>query len=175
MKKKKIVNLIEKKHQELFSWLAEQEGNYWEKKIKDRWTTGQHIQHLVSSIKAVNHILSFPFFILKMQFGIANREVRSYEEVVKKYQEKLEIYKDQTKIYNQKVVTPSKKKLRQLLTTLEIQNKKLQYKTQKIKDYQLDNLVLPHPLMGKMILREIIMWTAYHTEHHTKDLIKNYS
>ncbi|WP_231962837.1 DinB family protein [Polaribacter sp. KT25b] len=46
----------------------------------------------------------------------------------------------------------------------------MQYKTVHISEKNLDTLVLPHPLMGKMTVREIIMWTAYHTEHHTKTL-----
>jgi hypothetical protein len=28
--------------------------------------------------------------------------------------------------------------------------------------------------MGKMTIREIIMWTAHHTEHHTQTLQKFY-
>lgn len=58
--------------------------------------------------------------------------------------------------------------------SIHIQNKKLQYKTKRLKDKHLDTLIVPHPLMGKMTLREIIMWTAHHTEHHYKILKKDY-
>ena len=61
------------------------------------------------------------------------------------------------------------------LTKMQIQHKKLQYKTRKINDVNLDTLVIPHPLMGKMTVRELIMWAAYHTEHHTTILKKLYS
>ena len=57
---------------------------------------------------------------------------------------------------------------------LQIQNKKLQYKTKRLKDKHLDKLLIPHPLMGKMTLREIIMWTAYHTDHHNQILKASY-
>ena len=69
---------------------------------------------------------------------------------------------------------PNLKEKNQLLNTLQIQNKKLQHKTNKWKDTHLDNLILPHPLMGKMPIREIIMWTAHHTAHHTKILNDKY-
>lgn len=74
---------------------------------------------------------------------------------------------DKAREFNIEVKTPDQKKYNELLHTLQIQNKKLQHKTNKWKDKNLDNLILPHPLMGKMPVREIIMWTAYHTEHHT--------
>ncbi|MFY7670957.1 DinB family protein [Tenacibaculum sp. MEBiC06402] len=175
MEKQEINNLLEAKHQELFNWLGKQEQNYWEKGPEDKWTAGQHVQHLVDSIKKLNHALSFPSFLLKYKFGKSNRAVRSYKEVVKKYQDKLIENKERAKKYNSNVLTPSEKKFKHLVRTLNIQNKKLQYKTNIMSDKKLDNFILPHPLMGKMPLREIIMWTAYHTEHHTKDLIENYS
>lgn len=174
MDKQEIADLLESKHKMLFDWLNQQENNYWENGPEGKWTAGQHIQHLVDSIKTLNHALSFPAFILKMKFGTANRPLRTYDEITNRYLEKLKVNKDKARTYNANVKTPTKKKLDQLLTTLEVQNKKLQYKTKKIKDARLDNLILPHPLMGKMPIREVIMWTAYHTEHHTKDLIENY-
>ena len=104
---------------------------------------------------------------MKYKFGNANREIRSYDEVAKRYQEKLSKNQERAKKFNIAVETPSKAKFNQLLATLQIQNKKLQHKTKRWKDKDLNNLILPHPLMGKMPIREIIMWTRYHTEHHT--------
>lgn len=174
MKKEDIVHLLEEKHQQLFNWLNDQPKNTFENGPEGKWTTGQHIEHLVDSIKKLNNALSFPSFILKNKFGTSNREVRSYQEVVKRYQDKLLANQEKAKQFNINVKTPSEKTYNQLLSTLEIQNKKLQYKTQKLKDTKLDKLILPHPLMGKMPLREIIMWTAYHTEHHTTILEQNH-
>ena len=69
---------------------------------------------------------------------------------------------------------PSLDDKRYLLNRLEIQNKKLQHKLLKCSDKDLDTVILPHPLMGKMTAREIIMWTAFHVEHHTKTLKEKY-
>ena len=60
-----------------------------------------------------------------------------------------------------------------IVNRLQTENKKLQYKTKKISDKNLDNVILPHPLMGKMPVRELIMWTAYHVEHHLNTLKNN--
>lgn len=172
MDKQDIITLLENKHQELFDWIENQPENSSQKGPEGKWTTGQYIVHLVDSLQQVNKALSFPKFLLKYKFGKANREVRSYEEVVTKYQDKLAVNKEKAKQFNSKVETPSDKKYKQLLSTLQIQNKKLQHKTNRWKDTDLDTLILPHPLMGKMPIREIIMWTAYHTQHHA-DILKD--
>lgn len=166
MNKEAIANLLEEKHQTLFDWINNQPENVLEKGPEGKWTTGQHIVHLVDSIQKVNQALSLPSFLLKYKFGKSNREVRPYQEIVKRYQDKLKTNQEKAKAYNQKVKTPSKEKFKYLLDILQIENKKLQKKTLRWKDKNLDNLILPHPLMGKMPVREIIMWTAYHTEHH---------
>lgn len=170
MEKSEIIKLLEKNHQELFEWLGDSPDEKWEKGPKGKWSTGQHIQHLVNSLLLLNKALSYPKFILKYKFGVCNRPLRNYKTVVNKYIEKLEKNQDRAKVFNEKLHKPSIKQRDSLLTQFQIQQKKLQYKTKKISDKKLDTLVIPHPLMGKMTLREIIMWTAYHTEHHTETL-----
>jgi hypothetical protein len=172
MDKLAIADGIEEKYQVLFDWLNQQPAENWETGPEGKWTTSQHILHLVNSLQLLNNALSYPRFFLKYKFGLSNRPSRSYEEVVEKYQEKLEENKDKTIVFNENLKSPLLKDRPRLLTILQIQHKKLQYKTRKISDVNLDTLVIPHPLMGKMTVRELIMWAAYHTEHHTK-ILKN--
>jgi hypothetical protein len=35
---------------------------------------------------------------------------------------------------------------------------------------QLDTLLLPHPLLGKLTLREMLYFTIYHVGHHEKSI-----
>ncbi|PQJ78156.1 DinB family protein [Polaribacter porphyrae] len=170
MDKLDISDLLEEKHQELFDWLEEQPLENWEKGPQNKWTTGQHILHLVNSLQLLNNALSYPKFLLKYKFGVCNRPNRDYKTVAKKYQEKLEKNQDRAKKFNQKLKVPILKERERLLTRFQIQQKKLQYKTKKISDKNLDTLLIPHPLMGKMTIREIIMWTAHHTQHHSETL-----
>ena len=174
MDKNEIADLIEIKHQELFTWLEQQPQENWELGPKEKWSTGQHIQHLTDSLQLLNNALSYPRFFLKYKFGTCNRAPRDYNTVVKKYQQKLLEHQERATAFNKKLKKPTLKERAHLLTKLQIQQKKLQYKTNRTSETNLDNLVIPHPLMGKMTLREIIMWSAYHTEHNTKTLQKSY-
>lgn len=170
-----IVEIIDGKHQELFQWLSEQPEDHWVKAPDGRWTTGQHILHLVVSARLLNKALKYPKFLLKYKFGTSNRPSRSYEEVAKRYDEKLAKNRDRAKEFNKDLRSPATKEKQQLIDQLQILQKKLQFKTEKLKDKHLDTLLLPHPLMGKMTLREIIMWSVHHTEHHLTILKNDYT
>lgn len=174
MNKDEICLHLEAKHNELFDWLYNQADEKWIQGPKNKWTLGQHVLHLNQSIKMLNKALSYPNFMIKYKFGISNRPSRSYDEVAKRYEEKLAENKERARVFNKDLITPQIQEQKSVIDSLTIQNKKLQYKTKKLRDKQLDTLLLPHPLMGKMTLREIIMWTVYHTDHHLKILIKNY-
>ncbi|MFD2567984.1 DinB family protein [Pseudotenacibaculum haliotis] len=175
MNKESIVEVIEEKHQQLFDWLSESGDDNWEKGPLGRWTTGQHILHLVDSARMLNKALKYPKFILKYKFGTSNRPSRNYDEVAKRYDERLAENKERAREFNKGLRKPDVKERKHLVDALQVLSKKLQYKTTKFKDKQLDTLLLPHPLMGRMTLREIIMWTAHHTEHHLNILKNDYS
>lgn len=173
MTKSEIANLLEEKHQELLVFIEDLPDEKWIYSPKGKWTLGQHILHLTNSISLLNKALSYPKFILKYKFGKSNRKTRSYDIVVKKYQEKLIANQERATQFNSTLKTPTLKDKPFLVNKMITQNKKLQHHTHKWKDKQLDTLLIPHPLMGRMTVREIIMWSAYHTEHHVQ-ILKNY-
>lgn len=175
MKKQQIHNLINDKHDALIRFLITHDAQKWNQGPTGKWTTGQHIVHLIQSAKPLNKALSIPKLLLGYKFGKAKRPCRSYDEVVKRYLEKL--YELNGKIvspYSNKMPeTPANRK-EKLITELTNQKEILLKKLNKHSDKQLDIYLIPHPAMGRMILREIIMWSAYHTEHRHKTLLTKY-
>jgi len=174
MDKDSIADLLEAKHSELISWLEQQPDDAWTEGPEGKWTSGQQVLHLLQSIKPLNNALSMPRFLLRYKFGKANRPVREHDAIIKRYQERLAGAKGKTFEGSKKMKVPTIADKHFILDRLQVEQKKLQYTTKKISDKNLDILVLPHPLMGKMPVREIIMWTAYHVEHHTETLKTNY-
>jgi hypothetical protein len=174
MDKAAIADLVDQKHQDLFQWLHTQPSERWEQGPEGKWTTGQHTLHLLQSLKPLNLALSMPKFLLRYKYGTANRSPRPYDAIVKRYHERLEGAKGKTYKGSQNMKVPSLKDKEYIINRLEVECKKLQHKTKKWSDKDLDHLILPHPLMGKMPVREMIMWTAYHVTHHTESLKANY-
>ncbi|WP_027125195.1 DinB family protein [Gelidibacter mesophilus] len=174
MHKDEIADLIEEKHDLLLNWLKEQDDDKWLLGPEGKWTTGQQALHLLQSIKPLNDVLSMPRFFFKYVFGKNNRDIHNYDTIVHSYQEALTTTNNFTFKASKNMKIPKIKDKTYILNRLQVESKKLQYKTRRISDKNLDTLVLPHPLMGKIPIREILMWTAYHVEHHTKILQEKY-
>lgn len=171
MHKETISQQLDEAHKNLLNWLQANENiEKWETGPEGKWTTGQHALHLLQSIKPLNDALSLPKFILTFKFGKANREVRDYNTIVNRYNERLLNAQGKTYKGSKNMNVPTEKDKHYILNRLQIESKKLQTKTLRWKDKDLDTHILPHPLMGKMPVREMLMWTAHHVKHHTQTL-----
>ena len=40
-------------------------------------------------------------------------------------------------------------------------------------EQDLDKYILPHPLLGKLTMREMMYFTIYHVQHHQRLIAKN--
>lgn len=167
MDKNEIIHLITDKQRELEGWIKIHGKECWTYGPSGKWTSAQHVVHLVQSIKPLNTALVIPKLVLKMKFGKANRSPRSYDKVVNRYKERLIEAEGIVSPFSQKMPEPSLEEMKNWMARLTDENNKLiKSIRKKWKEKDLDTFILPHPLMGKMLVREILMWTAYHTEHH---------
>ncbi|MBK8052008.1 MAG: DinB family protein [Saprospiraceae bacterium] len=152
-----------------------QEPNFWEVQPEGKWSAGQHVIHLVQSTKPLLNALRLPDFVLKWRFGTSNRPSRNFEDVVARYEEKLsKVAPGIVGPFSRNMPDSPAIEADTYLNQLQEINEKLNKATLKLSDKQLDTLLLPHPLMGKMTLREILMWNAYHTMHHISVLKEKY-
>ena len=174
MHKDEIADLLEEKYHTLLNWLEQQEDSKWICGPESKWTTGQQALHLLKSIKPLNDVLSMPRFMFKYTLGTTTADIREYETIVRSYLIRLEEFKNYPPQGRKNLKVPTLQDKQYIMTRLQVESKKLQYKIRRISDKNLDTLVLPHPVMGKMPIREILMWTAYHVEHHTKQLQEKY-
>ena len=131
MQKEDIILALEEKHITLINWLINQEDDKWEVGPEGKWTTGQHVLHLLQSNAKLNSALTIPKFILKYKFGKANRDVRDYETVVKRYHDRLKEVNGATFGPSQNMRIPKLRDKSYLLDRIQTENKKLQYKTNK--------------------------------------------
>jgi hypothetical protein len=169
-----ISALLKQNEKDLFSFFDSKQRGLWEFAPKDKWTAGQHVIHLVQSSKALCGALMLPNFILKWRFGKNNRQSRSYDEVINRYNEKLS--KTTGLVFEGSSNMPDSKAedMQKWFKNLSILNDKINDITLKISDKNFDEVLIPHPLMGKMTLREILMWNTYHTKHHLQVLELKY-
>lgn len=157
---------LEERYTALISFLKQQDpGDFLMEKIPNKWSAGQHAEHLILSTKPLNKALRTPKFVLKTTFGVKNeRPERSFNEVVEKYKSRLAAGGRATGAYIPKPIQKDQKTA--LLKNLEKELVQLQSVCNKWNEAQMSKYLLPHPLLGKMTIREILFFTIYHTEHH---------
>jgi hypothetical protein len=133
------------------------------KSVKDeKWSSYQHLDHLLRSIFPLNKAMKIPLPGIKILFGKPNRKERTYEETKAKYKKKLEEGAKASGRY-----IPSDKELNtNLIKKYKEQSEQLILTIQKWKEEDLSKYLLPHPILGKLTVREMLYFTAFHTEHH---------
>lgn len=147
------------------------EESYFIYKINDKWSAGEQLEHVYLSIKSLNFALGLPKFLLKLFFGKAKRKRLNYEELVLKYQARLKNGAKSSKKYFPKSIdfNERKKQTIQLSEEIELISEKLKV----FSENELDVIRLPHPILGKISLREIMFFTIYHVEHHLYSIKAN--
>jgi hypothetical protein len=128
---------------------------------------------MIKSAAAVSSAMKIHPFILRWKFGKPNRPLRSYDEVLHKYQTAL-VSVNGRAVAPPAFVSQEGKILDQqeMLKHWKAIYQKLESRIHKWSDKNIDRVLLPHPLLGKMMMREMLYFTHLHTDHHLLSLIK---
>lgn len=133
-----------------------------------KWSAGQHLEHIVRSTAPVLLAFQLPTFITRLLFGKAERGSDSYIVLVKKYIACLESGGRASGRFIPGFVVYSDRD--RLITRLTNIINKLIARLNHFSEHDLDRILLPHPLLGKITYREMILFTIYHVQHHQKVL-----
>ena len=135
-----------------------------------KWSAAEIFDHLIRSSKPIATALKMPKIAFR-SFGKPNRPSRSYEGLVQRYQERLAEGGRSTGPYNPDQNAEYNRQA--MLTEWRNLQEKLEARLDKNwTDEQLDKFLVPHPLLGKLLFREVLFFTIYHTGHHLKQIKK---
>jgi hypothetical protein len=137
----------------------------------EKWSAGQQAEHIYRSVFPLKLMLGLPKWITKLIFKKANRPSKSYEALVSKYVQRLaaggrasgRFIPSQTSwLHKISLCNKIEKVVDALCASLA-----------KYSEGEIDKLVLPHPLLGRLTLREMMYFTIHHVEHHHNATMKN--
>jgi hypothetical protein len=137
-----------------------------------KWSAGQNLDHLIRAIKPLQLAYGLPKIALRIMFGKTNRPSKTYDDLVTKYKTKLAAGGRASGPFIPPTIGFEKKD--ELIKKYNDQKQKLIEKIEKQIEKDLDVYILPHPLLGKVTLREMLYFTIHHNEHHL-ELLKNRS
>ena len=151
---------------------AQREGAaYWSafgsdvfsQKIGESWSPSETVRHLIKSIRAVTKGLTMPRFVLRLMFGKPRRPSATYDALVARYLGLLEAGGRAGRFAPSPETTSDRSTI---LARLAQANDELQKAIARWSDADLDRYRLPHPLLGKLTVREMLFFTVYHQHHH---------
>ncbi|MBK5278767.1 MAG: DinB family protein [Bacteroidia bacterium] len=169
MTKEKIIQELQKGFDKAINTTEVLEVTSFFQRIGSKWSVAENLEHLILSVKPLTLAFSVPKFFLLL-FGKPNRQIRTYAELVNRYQNKLEEGGRATSSFIPKANYTDKALL---LKKFKTENQRFLKSLVKWDEKDLDRYLIPHPLLGKLYVREMLYFTIYHTQHHLK-AINNY-
>lgn len=133
------------------------------------WSPIQNVLHLTSATKAVVKALLLPRFLLRVMFGKSNAPSRHFENIVQLYLDVLAGGAQSSGKYTSKPISRPSDPLHYQRTTVASLTATIQSLAKAIETWpeqDLDRLQLPHPLLGRLTVREMLFFTLYHLGHH---------
>ena len=141
---------------------------FTQKVIEGKWSIAENFDHLIKSGAPVASGLKMNKLMIRAM-GKPNRPSRTYEGLTERYKEKLatgaganiggKFAPNEKTVFNKT----------EMLKNWEMVKEKLMERTQKKwSEKDLDNYLMPHPLLGKLLVREMLFFTIFHTGHHLK-------
>ena len=159
-----------------FESLAQTDAKFWGglepdvfvAPIGEAWSPSDNVRHLAKSTRPVANALKLPRIVPTLLFGRSSGRSRSYGEVVFAYRAVLAggatagrftpsgqpAFKDAA-VFQKDVVARWSATVMKLARVVDGWS-----------EPELDTIRLPHPLLGKLTVREMLMFTYYHHEHH---------
>jgi hypothetical protein len=163
------LHIVEKEFNAYCSSISDEQFFY---QPVNKWSPAQQVKHLIIAANNTKLAFALPKFIVHWYAGKPNRPSRSYDELVNKYKLKLEQGGKASGRFIPKPILASygkQKMLHQFTSSMD----KLAHAIQtKWNDSQLDQYIAPHPLLGKITLRELGYFTIHHTYHHLESIQK---
>lgn len=173
MDKDQIILSLHNNHQKFIDKIKSISDTDFNRKLNSKWTSSQQLEHIIKSVKPIDMAFGLPMFVLKMKFGVSNRPSKTFDALVKQYLKVLEDNRDY--ILPERFAPeeiPLKHKQKSLIKLKKL-IEKLNSRLSRFSEEDLDTYILPHPLMGKLTLREMLYFTAYHVQHHDRQILEN--
>ena len=164
--KESLVSGIRRSVTEFNAIIAGLDAGAFERNVGGKWSAGQDLQHLVKTLRILNIAYALPLFTLRILFGKSDRGSRGVGVIAKKYKEDMAVA---VKAPAPFVPGNVKAKERDALIAEHLRvGERLCRRIEKMSEHSLDTYRMPHPVMGKVTLREMIVLTYLHTDHHAE-------
>lgn len=154
-------------------WTAFDTASFFQK-IGSSWSPADTVRHLTKSTRTVVQALAKPKLLLRVVFGRSRRLSVGYEELTARYREALAAGGQAGPFAPSNHAESDHEGWRKsILAGYARVHQELRAATERWSEGSLDKLQLPHPLLGKLTVREMLLFTLYHQRHHIEVVRRN--
>ena len=166
-----IIASLESVHRQATAiWLRFPPRNFYSGPSVGGWSPAQNIEHLIKSAGPVALALRLPRITLRLLFGTARAKSRSFAQVRQAYRTVLNEGAQAGRFGPRDDHTPDNFTVerQRLLAKWEKVLPRLSGAIRGWDEASLDRYRLPHPLLGKLTVREMLYFTLFHLAHHAE-------
>jgi hypothetical protein len=131
--------------------------------LGESWSPAEHLDHLNIAVSATARGFGLPRFIARLRFGRAVRPSRTFGQLKADY---LTLLASGGRATGAFVPRRAEAAQAALIARWRRVNARLLDAVLPWPERDLDCLRFPHPLLGRITGRELIMFTIYHGQHH---------
>ncbi len=165
--RREIIEALEVAHERAVDYWSDYSTAAFFTRMDAHWSASEHVRHLTRAMTPLLPVLRVPRVALRMAFGAATRPSRSMSELQSLYSAALQaggtagLYTPPPDrgaadmVRRNRIMDTHSETLRGLTQAME-----------RWSEAQLDAHRLPHPLLGKLTVREMMLFTLLHNQHH---------
>ena len=167
--KAEILAALQDSHQRAEHWFKAMPATDFFTRQGEVWSASDNVDHLIRAVKPIAKALKLPKITLQAMFGKPEKPSMSYEALCNVYRDEIARGARASGRYLPNQESPAddaEAKKEALLETWSKANAELLTVVEKWELDEMDRYLLPHPLIGKLTIREMIYFTIYHNLRH---------
>lgn len=135
----------------------------------EEWSPSDNLDHMIRAVKPITKALKLPKIKLQAMFGKPEKPSMTYEELCRIYREGIAAGGQASGRYLPEQKSPSddsEDEKKKLFEQWRDASGELVSTAETWQESDLDQYQLPHPLLGKLTIREMLYFTIYHNLRH---------
>ncbi len=167
--RRQIIEALEAAHESAVDFWSDFSTPEFFAPIGAHWSPSEHVRHLTRSMTPLLPALRMPRSALRLLFGPVTVPSRSYDDIEAAYM--LALATGGTA--GRYTPTPERATLDSARRNaiMDAHSETLRGMTQALERWseaQIDAYRLPHPLLGRLTVREMMLFTLLHNQHHVQ-------
>jgi hypothetical protein len=163
-----LISALKDSNRRAENWFREIPADVFFTRPGEAWSPSDNVDHLIKAVKPISKALKLPKFTLHAMFGKPEKPSASYEELCQVYRDALANGAQASGRFLPDQQTPkdAEAKKKELLEQWSKASAELASVVETWDESELDQYLLPHPILGKLTLREMLFFTIYHNLRH---------